>query len=261
MSLRMPRLAIPAMVSLLLVSGLCAQESRLDSRVYRWNESPAAKGPNTEVRQICRGSGLDLAEMEATATTLSVGETFAGNGSDDHERIFLVKQGQLQAEVGEQKRTLGTFSVAMVMPGEVCRMAAAGAAPVTFFVLRYKSRQPVDAGRGRKTGGSRLIEWNELKYTATDVGGRRQPFERATAMFSESEMHVTTLNPGLTTHAPHTHVPEEIVLMIRGETEMSIDGKSQRGTAGDLYFLGSGVPHNIHNVGTEPAEYYAFQWR
>ena len=80
-------------------------------------------------------------------------------------------------------------------------------------------------------------------------------------MLSESEMHVTTLNPGLTTHAPHTHVPEELILMIRGDTEMSIDGKLQRGTAGDLFVVRSMVPHNIHNVGTVPAEYYAFQWR
>lgn len=140
-------------------------------------------------------------------------------------------------------------------------MAAADGAPVTFSVLRYKSRHPVDEERGRTNGGSRLIEWNELKYTANDVGGRRQLFECATAMLSESEMHVATLNPGLTTHAPHTHVPEEIVLMIRGGTEMAIDGKPQRGTAGDLFFLDSEVPHNIQNVGTAPAEYYAFQWR
>lgn len=74
-------------------------------------------------------------------------------------------------------------------------------------------------------------------------------------------MHVTTLSPGLTTHAPPTPVPDEIVPLIRGETEMSIAGTPHRGTAGGLYFLGSGLPHNIHNVGTEPAEDDAFQWR
>jgi (S)-ureidoglycine aminohydrolase len=213
--------------------------------VYRWSESTAATEANTEVRGICRGSGLDLAAMEVVATVLTADEAYAGDGADDCERIFLVKEGRLRAEVGEQARTLGPCSVAMVMPGDACRMSAADGAPVTFFVLRYKSRHPVDGERGRTNGGSMLIEWTDLKYTATEVGGRRQPFERATAMFSEAEMHVTALNPGLTTHAPHTHVPEEVVLLIRGETEMSIDGKPQRGTAGDLYFLGSQVLHNI----------------
>ncbi len=257
----MPRLTFAALVLFGAFTTSFAQEPRIDSRVYRWSEFPAGKGANAETRAICRGSGLDLAALEVTATRLPAGAVYTGDGADDCERIFLVKEGRLRAEVGEQARTLGPCSVAMVMPGDPCRIAAADDGPVTFFVLRYRSRQPVDPERGRTTGGSKLIEWTELKFTPTEVGGRRQPFERATAMFSEAEMHVTTLNPGLTTHAPHTHVPEEIVLMIRGETEMSIDGKPQRGTAGDLFFLGSEVPHNIQNVGTAPAEYYAFQWR
>ncbi|MBK8475246.1 MAG: cupin domain-containing protein [Opitutaceae bacterium] len=172
-----------------------------------------------------------------------------------------MKEGKLQVSLAGQSRTLGTGSVVLVMPGEACELAATMDAPVAYFQLRYKSRQSVDLARGKNSGGSQLIEWANLQYAANEVGGRRQPFERVTAMLAEAEMHVTTLNPGLTTHAPHTHAPEEIVLMIRGETEMSIDGKLQRGTAGDLFVVRSMVPHNIRNVGTEPAEYYAFQWR
>ncbi len=257
----MPRIAFPLLAALLSASCLCAQEAPIQSRVHTWAQSPTERVGPTEVRRLCRGSGLDLELMDVTATTLGAGQAFAGNGTDSCERLLIVKSGRLQTEVSGQSRTLGIGSLILVMPGDECRLAATAEASATFFQLRYKSKHRADAERGRRTGGSRLIEWAELPYTANEVGGRRQPFERATAMFSESEMHVTTLNPGLTTHAPHTHVPDEIVLMIRGETEMSIDGIPCRGTAGDLYFLGSGVPHNIHNVGTTPAEYYAFQWR
>ncbi len=257
--LRIPILILS--VSLLVSSGVCAQEPPIDSRVYAWAQSTVEKTNGGETRRLCRGGGFDLESMEVTATTLAAGQVFAGSGADEQERILVVKARRLVAEAGGQKRILSTRSVALVMPGDECRFAAPEDESATFFVLRYKARTPAVSERGRKTGGSKLIDWADLKFSETDVGGRRQPFERATAMLSESEMHVTTLNPGLTTHAPHTHVPDEIVLMIRGETEMSIAGQPHRATAGDLYFLGSGVPHNIHNVGTEPAEYYAFQWR
>ncbi len=257
----MHRLLIPLFLLCLGLVVSPAQDQPLASQVYPWQSAPVEQAGKTTMRRICRGSALDLEVMEVMATTLGAGQAYAGDGSDGFERLFIVKAGRLDAQVGNQHRTLSERSLVMVMPGDACRLAAPAESPVTFFELRYRSRHPVDLERGRRSGGSRLIEWTELRYATTDVGGRRQPFERVTAMFAESELHVTTLNPGLTTHAPHTHVPDEIVLMIRGETEMSIAGQPQRGTAGDLYFLGSGVPHNIHNVGTEPAEYYAFQWR
>lgn len=249
------------LVALVLAACLRAQDAPLSSQVYAWEESPVESTANGPVRRICRGSGADLELLEVTALTLEAGKAAAAEASDACERLLIVKGGKLQVELAGQSRTLGTGSVVMVMPGEACGLAATTAEPVTYFQLRYKSRLPVDLARGQKSGGSQLIEWADLKCTANEVGGRRQPFERVTAMFSEAEMHVTTLNPGLTTHAPHTHQPEELILMIRGETEMLIDGKPQRGSAGDLYVVRSMVPHNIHNVGTEPAEYYAFQWR
>ena len=257
----MPHKAIPLLVALITAACLHGQEAPLNSQVYAWAQSTTQDTATGSVRRICRGSGADLELLDVTATTLAAGQAAAGDTSDACERILIVKSGRLLVGLAAQSRTLGTGSVAMVMPGDSCRLAATAEAPVTYFQLRYRSRNPVDLARGQTTGGSKLIEWADLPYTANDVGGRRQPFERATAMLSESEMHVTTLKPGLTTHAPHTHVPEEIVLMIKGETEMSIDGRPHRGTAGDLFILGSMVPHNIRNVGTGPAEYYAFQWR
>ena len=257
----MPHKAIPLLFALFAAACLHGQEAPLNSQVYAWDRSPFVDSGDGPVRRICRGSGHDLALLEVTATTLAAGQTAGDATGDECERILIVKTGRLQVALGAQNRTLGTGSVAMVMPGDACRLAATAEEPVTYFQLRYMSRNSVDLARGQNTGGSKLIEWADLPYTANDVGGRRQPFERATAMLSESEMHVTTLNPGLTTHAPHTHVPEELILMIRGDTEMSIDGKLQRGTAGDLFVVRSMVPHNIHNVGTVLAEYYAFQWR
>ncbi len=73
-------------------------------------------------------------------------------------------------------------------------------------------------------------------------------------------MHVTTLNAGLTSHDPHTHIAEEIVLIIEGNTEMIIGDTICKANQGDLYFLGSNVLHGIKNTGDKPAIYFAYQW-
>jgi (S)-ureidoglycine aminohydrolase len=73
-------------------------------------------------------------------------------------------------------------------------------------------------------------------------------------------MHVTTLKEGLKSHEPHTHRAEEIVLMIDNKTEMQIGDRFFKGGAGDIYYLGSNVPHAIRNDGKGTCTYFAFQF-
>lgn len=73
-------------------------------------------------------------------------------------------------------------------------------------------------------------------------------------------MHVTTLNPAIKSHEPHTHEPAEIVIMMEGTTEMEIGDGIYPGQAGDIYFLGSNIPHAIRNTGSKSCMYLAFQW-
>jgi (S)-ureidoglycine aminohydrolase len=91
-------------------------------------------------------------------------------------------------------------------------------------------------------------------------GGRRDYFERPTAMQKRFEMHVTTLKEGIRSHDPHTHRAEEIVLMIEGDTEMQAGEKNFKGKTGDFFYLGSHVIHAIRNEGTQPCMYFAFQF-
>jgi (S)-ureidoglycine aminohydrolase len=74
-------------------------------------------------------------------------------------------------------------------------------------------------------------------------------------------MHVSTLLEGLPSHAPHRHDAEEIILIIKGDTTMSIDKEDYAGSAGDLFFLPSQSLHGIRNSGQGPCEYFAFQWK
>ena len=74
------------------------------------------------------------------------------------------------------------------------------------------------------------------------------------------EMHITTLKEGLSSHDPHTHRAEEIILMINGETEMLIGDKNYQGKTGDFYYAGSNMLHGIKNIGQAACMYFAIQF-
>jgi (S)-ureidoglycine aminohydrolase len=74
------------------------------------------------------------------------------------------------------------------------------------------------------------------------------------------DIHITTLNPGLKSHDPHTHVNEEIILMIDGVGEMQLGDKKSTITNGGAAWVESLIPHNITNIANRPATYFAIQW-
>ena len=174
---------------------------------------------------------------------------------------MIVKEGLLKITMAGQSQTLGPGSIAWVVPGDEHVVDNAGNSDATFFILKYKGKLPPDTERAKKSGGSFMLDWNDLKTTNTGKGYRRDFFNKPTSQLNQFEMHTTALNADSVSHAPHTHVQEEIVLILRGNVEMFIDGKYYKGSQGDLYFLSSNTPHALKNIGKEQCEYFAFQWR
>ncbi len=80
-------------------------------------------------------------------------------------------------------------------------------------------------------------------------------------MCENYKMHITYLKAKRPSHAPHQHVDTEIILLINGETEMMIDGKTYKAGPGDLYIAESGKLHGISNATDKPSSYFAFKWR
>ena len=100
----------------------------------------------------------------------------------------------------------------------------------------------------------------KIPFKPHDKGGIRNYFDLSTAMSKRFEMHATTLKEGLKSHEPHTHTAEEIVLITHNKTEMQIGDKFYKGETGDIYYLGSNVPHAIQNNGKGECTYFAFQF-
>ena len=115
--------------------------------------------------------------------------------------------------------------------------------------------------QAKQAGGSFMLNWKDLPMAKTDKGGRREFFNKPTSQLGKFEMHTTMLNKGMVSHDQHRHTEEEIILIIRGNTEMHIADSFHSASAGDLVFLSSGVLHALRNTGDGPCEYFAFQWK
>jgi len=109
--------------------------------------------------------------------------------------------------------------------------------------------------------GSFAITWDEIQSKPTGTSGMARSLLRSpTATLDELEIHVTALPAGKTTHAPHTHANEELIVIREGTLDAFQNGKVTRVGPGSLLFMGSNEPHNVTNVGTTTAVYHVINW-
>ena len=109
--------------------------------------------------------------------------------------------------------------------------------------------------------GSAVFDWAKMEVKTTDVGTIRSLVRQPTATLDELEMHVTTLNPGLASHPPHTHPNEELVIVREGTVEVLNGGSWKRLGPGSVIFNASGSPHALRNVDDKPAIYHVINWK
>ena len=107
---------------------------------------------------------------------------------------------------------------------------------------------------------SHAFDWNSVTATRTAVGEVRQFLRAPTATLDELEIHVTTLNAGETSHAPHQHPNEELVIIREGTVEVLVQGEWKRVGPGSIVFNASNELHCLRNVGTTPTTYHVINW-
>ena len=213
-------------------------------------------------RQLVKGHTLDLAKLHIFAETIPAGAAAPARVKPDYfEELMIVQKGELKVSVADSKVvTYGPGSVVVTMPGEKREFTNAGNGAATYYIFNYRSHLPPNISRAKQEGGSIMVDWDNVEYVASDIGGRRDMFDRPTAMFERFEMHVSTVNKGLTNHPAHTHRAEEFVLMIEGEVAMLVGDETVKASAGDLVYLESMIPHSLNNTGKGATTYFAFQF-
>jgi quercetin dioxygenase-like cupin family protein len=108
--------------------------------------------------------------------------------------------------------------------------------------------------------GSTIFDWNSFTAAPNKTGAVRKVVQRPTATLDELEIHITTLNPGETPHAPHKHPDEELMIVKEGTVESLVNGELKRVGPGSIIFQAANQLHSIRNVGDVPATYHVIKW-
>jgi XRE family transcriptional regulator, regulator of sulfur utilization len=103
-------------------------------------------------------------------------------------------------------------------------------------------------------------KWEDMQAKKTDVGELRSVVRQPTRTLDELEMHITTLNPRTTSHPPHTHPNEEMVIVREGTLQAHVNGREVVVGPGSVLFYASMQPHGVKNIGDTPATYFVINW-
>jgi (S)-ureidoglycine aminohydrolase len=237
---------------LFVLNGSLAQTANIASSLHAWET------PGSPHEQVLKGNTTFLEGFEVYVGTMKPGEQrMQTKEATTTEQLLIVKEGKLTV----MGKSIGPGSVVLMMPDDMKGFKNQGSTNAVFYILRYSAKAGADVARGKSNGGTVILNWDELPFKKTEVGGRRDFFNRPTANCTKHEMHVTTLNEGLPSHAPHEHAEEEIILLLKGNATMNVAGKDYPMSPGDFVFAASHDFHGIRNSGKGQCEYFAFQWK
>jgi XRE family transcriptional regulator, regulator of sulfur utilization len=107
---------------------------------------------------------------------------------------------------------------------------------------------------------STVFDWSTADTKPNEWGAVRQVVRTPTPTLEELEIHISTLGPGKSPHAPHQHQHEELLILKEGTLETFQNGATRRIGPGGIVFQASNELHNVTNVGQTPATYYVIGW-
>jgi XRE family transcriptional regulator, regulator of sulfur utilization len=107
---------------------------------------------------------------------------------------------------------------------------------------------------------STVFDWTTADTKPNAWGAVRQVMRERTPTLDELEIHISTLKPGQSPHAPHQHQHEELLILKEGTLDTFQSGTTRRVGPGGIIFQASNEMHNVTNVGQTPATYYVIGW-
>lgn len=235
-----------------------AQLAPVPSGVVHWKDLTVTKENEVVLRQILKGTTAEFDYFELYASTLEKGKGLPTVKDDELEELYIIKEGTGRWSIGGHPSILGKGSVVLLPPQESLTIENVGKGPLTFYVVKFRSNKGMNKERSR---GALALNYDSLNYTETPKKGTRKYFDRPTAMCEQYEMHITYLKEKGPSHSSHQHKDTEIILVIEGEAEMTIDGQYSKGAAGDLFIIESGKMHGVGNPSDRPCSYFAFKWK
>lgn len=233
----------------------------ITSGVYDWNNLKAGKTHSGYERDILKGPTQTLESFEIKCITLHPGKeshTYViDKGTDE---LIIIKDGSANISINSEKKNLGQGSIAVASQGDRVLIKSLPGGDLVYYSLRFNPKNVKNSVKSREKYPAVLTDWNTVVFKPSANGGRRDLIKQKTSSLKELEIHTTTLNEGLPSHAAHKHPDEEIILVRFGTVEETINGKSYKLGPGSIIFLSNNDMHGISNAGNGKCEYYAIRW-
>jgi quercetin dioxygenase-like cupin family protein len=107
---------------------------------------------------------------------------------------------------------------------------------------------------------SALLDPSHARLESGPVGEHRVYFEGSTEGLKSLVVGSLVLKPGQEPHPPHTHVDEEVIVLVEGTGEIGLNGKSSGVGPGEVMYAAPNCLHGIRNSGSTPLTLYYFKW-
>lgn len=257
---------------LLSINGFAGDKGPFLSQSFDWEKTKVVTTKYGSTRQFMKGYTNHLDYVEIHATTLNPGKVAPGKDTQlKFDKLLILKEGQIVQTINGEKKILTLGSVILADADELLSIENLGTIPAVYYMIQWKNpmnspvamnspgamNSPVALAPGTK---SETIIWEDVPVIPTEKGSTRRFYRKPMDLLYEFEMHVTMLNQGITSHPPHTHIDDEIILIKSGNVEEVINDTTKPLGPGSFVFLNGNDPHGIRNIGNGPCEYFAFRF-
>lgn len=260
-----------ALTLLLFVPAAAAEQpatspATLGSTVFKWDALEAKPTGVGERRDVARQPTATMTEFECHVSVLNAGLPSHPPHVHPQEELIVLDEGTLEVYIDGRTSRIGPGSVFFFASYDPHAVRNVGDVPARYHVFNFSSQktrtipaQSAASSASPEKLRSAVYEWTKLPVERTKVGARRAVLDSPTVTCERLRCHVTTLEPGVASHAPHRHPDEEVILVKEGLVEVTINGVSERAGAGSVFFFGSNDEHGLRNAGDTPATYYVIR--
>lgn len=239
---------------------------KLGSAVFTLDSLTTKPTPVGTFRRVADNPTATFERFECHVTTLNAGNKSHPPHQHAQEEFIILRDGVLDVFINGHVQRVGPGSMFFFASNDLHNVTNVGTTPATYFVFNVatEATKHVPAEPAARSAAPGLLrssvwDWEKLPVKPTKTGERREIVNSPTVTCLNLEAHVTTLKPGEVPHPSHHHPDEEIILVKDGTMEVTINGVSQRGGPGSIFFYGSNDQHGMKNVGGTTATYYVIR--
>lgn len=251
-----------------------APTKRLVSSAFIWERLFVATNGAVGVRRnVSDLPTQTIGKLEIHNSTLNPGQSSHPPHRHGNEEFIVVKEGTMEVGLGgvtadvRRTETVGPGAVFFFAANQYHNVENKGDQPVTYLVFNLHTAatprtppngtpsDPVPAGKLNSV----IFDWEKSAAKPTKTGARRDIFNGATISAENFECAVITLNPGQTDDSPAKRPEEQLLAVKDGLLDVTVNGKTERGTPGSIFFIASNDAHSVKNATGQPVSYHLFR--